>query len=377
MYKKKLPSNISFFTIGRISAISAQAAFYLIFAALMEPTSYGELSYFISIAGTLSVISRFGLNHSAMVFGAKGKLTLMNQANVLSIITISFASLILIFVNEYAALLCFGMSTLLMYQSSLIGLKEYKKFMGNAIIKSVLFICLPIVLYFVLDIPGILLGIAISNLIPSYGFFKLIKKKIHKFQELRSNTKVLINNFGVDTSSNLIRFVDKLLIVPLLGFTMAGLYQFNLQILFLLEMLPISMHAFFLSEESSKKSHRKLYTLLMIGSISLVISVIVCSPFLIDSLFPNYSDGILGLQVLIITLIPISISSIFQAKLQARESTKVGLGTPIRIGVFLGLIAWLGTDYGLVGLSAAVLFSSIVYTIILAVIFKTGKKIQV
>ena len=246
--------------------------------------------------------------------------------------------------------------------------------MGNAIIKSVLFICLPIVLYFVLDIPGILLGIAISNLIPSYGFFKLIKKKIHKFQELRSNTKVLINNFGVDTSSNLIRFVDKLLIVPLLGFTMAGLYQFNLQILFLLEMLPISMHAFFLSEQSSKKSHRKLYTLLMIGSISLVISVIVCSPFLIDSLFPNYSDGILGLQVLIITLIPISISSIFQAKLQARESTKVGLGTPIRIGVFLGLIAWLGTDYGLVGLSAAVLFSSIVYTIILAVIFKTGKK---
>lgn len=374
--EKNLINNGLFFTIGRIVSIGIQGIFYFVFALLLDPTKYGEMSYLISLAGTFSVISRFGLNHSVMIFQAKEKNSLVNEGNTLSIITTGIASIILLFINEYAAILCFGISTLLMYQSNLIGLKKYKKFMINSIIKAILFISLPIALYFILDIQGALLGMAISNLIASYGFFKNNITKIKSFVQLRSNFKILINNFGADASSNLIKFVDKLLIVPLLGFTMAGLYQFNLQILFLFEMLPISMHAFFLSEESSKKSHKTLYSWLILGSILIVISSILLAPYFINNIFPKFSEGILGLQVLIITLIPMSIASILQAKLQANESIKVGWGTPIRIGIFLVLIAILGTNYGLIGLSAAMLISSVVYTIVLGIIFKVEKKSQ-
>ena len=373
MNESKSLKNISFFTIGRIISIFVQAVFYLVFALLLEPTAYGELSYLISLAGAFSVISRFGLNHTAMIFQAKMKSSLTNQANFLSIITTGVASIILLFINEYAAVLCFGISSLLMYQSNLIGLKQYKKFMTNSIIKAILFISIPIGLYFVLELEGILLGMALSNLIASYGFFRTYITKIKSLEQLRSNAKILINNFGVDVSSNLIKFVDKLLIVPLLGFTMAGLYQFNLQILFLFEMLPISMHAFFLSEESSGKSHKKLYFWLIMGSIILVISGIILSPLIINNIFPKFSEGIPSLQILIISLIPISISSIIQAKLQAKESTKIVWGTPVRIGVLLGLIAILGTNYGLLGLSASMLISSTVYAVILLVIFQIEK----
>ena len=366
--------NISFFTVGRIVSVASQAIFYLVFALFLEPTKYGELSYFISLAGAFSVISRFGLNHSAMIFQAKEKIKFVNQINLFAIILAGIASIILIFINEYAAILCFGISSLLMYQSNLIGQKQYKKFMLNSILKAVLFISIPIGLYFVLDISGILLGMAISNLVASVGFFRSYLKKILVFNEIKNNTKILINNFGVDASSNLIKFVDKLLIVPLLGFTMAGLYQFNLQILFLFEMLPISMHAFFLSEESSEKSHKKLYIWLIISSIVLVILGIILAPIIIDNLFPKFSEGINALQIIIITLIPMSIASILQAKLQATESTKIGLGTPIRIGAFLSLIAILGTNFELIGLSLAMLFSSIIYVIVLWIIFRIEKK---
>ena len=139
-------------------------------------------------------------------------------------------------------------------------------------------------------------------------------------------------------------------------------------------MLPISMHAFFLSEESSEKSHKKLYIWLIISSVILVILGIILAPIIIDNLFPKFSEGINALQIIIITLIPMSIASILQAKLQATESTKIGLGTPIRIGTFLSLIAILGTNFELIGLSLAMLFSSIIYVIVLWIIFRIEKK---
>ena len=48
------------------------------------------------------------------------------------------------------------------------------------------------------------------------------------------------------------------MIAPLLGFTSLGIYQFNIQILFGLELIPIAIHSFLLSEESSGKKHKKI-----------------------------------------------------------------------------------------------------------------------
>jgi len=86
----------SFVIIGRMVSAGLQALFYLIFAAILDPQSYGNLSYLIALAGTFSVISRFGLNHSATVYQAKKNLSLTNSINVLALITTSAASIILL-----------------------------------------------------------------------------------------------------------------------------------------------------------------------------------------------------------------------------------------------------------------------------------------
>jgi len=66
-------------------------------------------------------------------------------------------------------------------------------------------------------------------------------------------------------------------------------------------------------------------------------------------------------------------TAILNAKLQAKQSTKVGFVAIARIVPLLVLIGILGNFYGLVGLSLAVLFSTIIESSFLFVLFLKSK----
>lgn len=370
-----LIKNISYFTIGRLSVTGLQTLFYFVIAFLVIPETFGEISYLISLAGTVSVISRFGFTNTIIVLHGKSNNKFVQEANLLSAILITIGSIILIPINEYAAIFCFGFSLYQMNQFNLIGLKHYKKFMYNGILKGILIVILPITLYFILDIGGVLLGMALGNLLASTNFIKSIMRKFEGFSEIRKNIHVIIHNFSVDISPSVTRYVDKLIIVPFFGFTFAGIYQFNIQILLLFEILPQGIHAFFLSEESSGKVPKKIYYYLIVGTTILVIIGITIIPILIEMFLPNYSIGTLGLQILMLSLFPLTFASILNAKLQASQSTKVGYTSPVRIGLLLILIPILGNSYGLEGLSIAIFVSSLAFAVILYLIYKMEKRI--
>jgi len=102
---------------------------------------------------------------------------------------------------------------------------------------------------------------------------------------------------------------------------------------------------------------------------------IFISPFFINEFFQKYSLGIPSLQILVIAIIPLTISSILNAKLQSKESTIVGYSAIVRIGSMLILIPILGGMFDLIGLSLAVLLSIIFYTISLCIIYKKSSNI--
>lgn len=362
--------NFSYLTIGQITATAFHAIFFIIFAAILEPNVYGEMSFWISVAGTASVLSRFGMTYTVTVYQAKGNSILSNQANVLVIITSSFTALILLPIDAFAAFLSLGFSFFFMNQYNLLGLKKYKKLAMTIIVRSILFILLPILFYFTIGFLGIILGLALANIVCSFSYIKSLDRKINSFNDLKNNFKVIIHNFGVELSTTLPTLVDKLVIVPLLGFITVGIYQFNLQILVGLGVLPAIIHGFLLTEESSSHIPNKILYLVIIGSVILVILTIIFSPFLVNLFFPKFIEGIQSLQIMIISVIPLSISSIFNAKLQAHESTTVGYSLIVRVGILLVLIAILGNLYGLIGLSLSVLISTSAYATFLGFLYK-------
>jgi len=357
--------------LGKVVATVLQALFYILFAALLDPESYGELSVILALAGTFATVSRFGLNWSIQVYQAKKNSTVSDQIKTLFIITTSAAALILLPIDALAAVMCVGMSFFIMNQQNLLGLRKYKKFMINSMIKSGLFFVIPIVLYFVLEIPGIVLGMAIASFIGSIPLFRDLK--IRSFVNLKNYFKVLFQNYLIDLSG-LSLMLDKLLIAYLFGLFVVGVYQFNLQILLALGALPGILGSYLISEESSGATHKKISYLVILASIGLAIGVIILSPFLVNEFFPKYSDGILALQILSLTIIPQSVGTIYGSKLLARESTKVGFVSLTSVGTLLILVAVIGSSYGLEGLSLAILFSTIISTVFFYVLYRIKDK---
>jgi len=373
MEAKKSLTNFSYIGIGRFVAVALQAAFFLIIASFLEPESYGELSLIVALAGSFSIISLLGLNVSLQVYVAKKNSTVYDQINSLFIITTTIAGLILLIINPIAALLCVSGSLFLMYQTYLLGLKKYKKFMINYILKSAVFLSIPLILYFVLEIPGIVLGMAISNLLFSIPYFRNLRMK--SFFELKKYYKILIHNFGVSLSTTLPFLLDKLVIAPLFGLFVVGVYQFNLQIYFAFGMLPGILGAYLISEESSGVGHKKLSYLVILITIILAAVAIIIMPYFVNGFFPKYSDGILGLQVMVLAIIPLSISTPFGAKLLARESKKIGFSSIVTVGTILVFIPLLGVPYGQVGLSLAVLISNSANALFLYFLYKREKQV--
>lgn len=359
--------------LGRVLSSGLQAVFYIIFALILGPEEYGNLSYLIAIAGVASIISRFGLTHSVIVFQAKNDSSTVRQINLLALITTSIAAIILLPIDIFAAFLTLSSSVFLMYMHNLLGLKTYRKYVSWNLIKGLLIIVIPVIGYQFLQIEGILLGMSIAYFIASFNFFKSISFGINFIQKIRKNLKIFIHNFGVDASTNLVKYIDKLIIAPIAGFIVLGIYQLNLQILVGLEMLPIALHSYLLSEESSGSKHEKTTILIIILSIVLVLSIIFLAPIIITEFFPKYRDGIDSLQILVVSLIPLTLSSILNAKLQAMNSTKVGFSAIVRIGSLIILLILLGSKFELIGLSYAVLLSTIFNTVFLAYIFKFHK----
>ena len=373
MNNKNLTS-FSHVFFGKTASTVSQATFYFLFAFLLEPEIFGMMSYFIAFAGVTSIISRFGLNHSIVVYQAKNNELFVNNLNSLSIIIISFISIIILFFDPLIALLSFSSSLFLMSIQNQLGKKEYKKYLLLNILRGTLMLSLPITLYFYFDISGVLAGMSLAYIISSFSFFKIWKIKYFSIKFFKKNFLVLLHNFGVDSSTNFVRFVDKLVIVPILGFTSLGIYQLNLQILVGLELFPLALHSFLLSEESSGNRHKKISIFVVLISVFIVLLVYFLAPSIIFTLLPEYSEGIPSLQILIISLIPLSLASIFNAKLQSRESTKVGYSALVRIGSLIFFIVILGSQYDLIGLSLAVLFSSVLYSGFVIFLFKFESK---
>ncbi len=372
--KENSSKNFSYIAGGRIIAAVILAIFYLIFAALLEPTDYGEMSYLIALAGTFSVVSRFGIPQTVVVYRAKENIQLTNQINLLGLLTTSAASIMLVFINEFSAILCLGISLFFLYKHNLLVEKRYRDFMKNSILRSLLAFAIPFPLYFVLGVPGVILGMAIGAIISGLWLVNSISFKKVSFGLIKEKYKVLLSNFGVDASSNLVRWVDRLLVGAAFGFFSLGFYHFNMQILFALEILPRALYQFLLSEESSGKSHKKINYLVVLAAGLIIVSVIFLAPTVIEQFFSKYTDGIFSLQIIVISLLPISISSIITAKMQAAESKSVGYSAIIRIGSLLILLSLLGNVYGLTGFSLAVLVSTILNTIFLYFLYRRSKK---
>jgi O-antigen/teichoic acid export membrane protein len=259
-------------------------------------------------------------------------------------------------VATYAiAYVIFGLTT-----TYYLGGKQFKKYSKIVIIQKVVFVGFALPLYYILGPSGVVLGVALSFLVPTYTVFKNFKEIKIDFPLFRSKIHFIRNNYGKDISGVLAGQMDKIIIAPFFGFALLGNYYLGLQFLSALAIIPVVVVQYTLTQDARGVSTYRLKKMIVGLSIVMALSGLFIVPNVLPTLFPKFEHTITIIQILSLAIIPRTISMMYASKFLGTEKSRVVLiGAIIVLSIQLPLIFILGTQIGINGVAVAVLVSDL------------------
>ena len=308
--------------ISDISGAAISSIFWFYMATVINPEAYGEIFYLISIVSIAFNFCNVGTQNSIIVLTAKEK-NLQSTFNFVSLASGIFCSLILIilFYQVDIILLLFGYIINTLSLSYLIGKRLYSKYSIFLLSQKILTLVLGIVFFHLFGADGILFALGLS-----YAGFVIIiinsfKKSPINFHEFKNNLPFVWQNYSVKIIATFKENIDKLILVPLIGFSYLGNYALALQIVSLLSICNIFFAKYLLTNDSRNISNKNLKKFYLLINISIGISAAALLPIVTPFFFPEFSDlWILGIMSL--NVIPVSITMLKHSELLGNEKSK-------------------------------------------------------
>jgi O-antigen/teichoic acid export membrane protein len=345
--------------------------FWMYMASLMGPDEYGQISYFISIALIVASISLFGAGNSLIVFVAKGE-KIQSLFFIITITTSVVGSIILflMFENFGMSIYAIGFVIFTLVISDLLGKKLYVNYAKYLILQRIMMVSIAIPFYFIFGTDGVLVGIALSFLPFIFIIYRDFRQPINiSFMKLKY--KNLLNVYLMDIITLSRGSLDKLIIVPLLGFSLLGNYQLGLQFIVILNIIPMAIYQYVLSHDSSGLPTTKLKILAVSISGLLAIVGALLAPFVVPMLFLEFTESIQIVQILSFSLIPGTITMMYVSKfLGVEKPTYLIVGSIIFLSVQMIGIFGLKDIYGIYGVSFAMILGYLVEVLFFVLIDK-------
>jgi len=346
--------------------------FWFYLATILTKSDYGELGFFMSIVNVAAVISVLGLSTTVVVYEAK-KENIFPASFVVVLIASSVTALVtfLLYQNFSVSILAMGQAVFALMISGLSGKKKYQILSKYRILRAIASIIIAIFLYQYLGITGIILGFFIATLFILKEFNFLIDHRKINFPALKSKMFFTANSFFMRLSSVFFFWGDKAIIGIMFGFTLLASYQFAGQYLLLLEGIPRSIMNYLVPQESEGIKNKKIKIFAISVSILIALVSITAIPFVVAAVLPDYQDAILPIQIMSLSVIPLTISAIQISQFLGKENSRVVLiGSVIQSTLYLVFIVLLGIPYGLEGIATGLLIATVVRTIFNSLIVK-------
>lgn len=373
----------SFFQLKGLTTIGAadiggnviSATFWFYMAATLDVKDYGEIAYLLSIASIASAVSMTGSTNTLMVYTAKN-IKIQSAVYTISLGAAAITSIVvfLYFDNFGVSLYIIGAVIFGLGTAEILGSKKYLSYSRFLITQKILMVVFSILLYYLIGIEGIIIGIALGYfhyIIRIYDGFK--NSKI-EFSILKSKFGFMANSFMLNLANAFSGSLDKIIIAPILGFTLLGNYQLGIQVLSILLILPNISLKYMLPQEASGNPNIKLKTLIVLISILLTGCGIIISPIIIPIMFEKYTEAVQIIQILSLSLIPMSIIVTYQSKFLSMEKSKIILiSAVIYLSTQITLILILGKIYGVNGMAAAFVIATTVQCIFYVCVSKYVK----
>ena len=374
IFNKNL-KNISGIGIGDIISTGIGGIFWFYLATLVLPTEFGEIHYLISIAAIASTFSLIGTQSTITVYISKNK-SILSALFFLSIISsiISFIVIFLFLGRFDIGLLAIGYVIFAHGIASNLGYQDYKKYIIYSILQKGLMVIFSLSLFYIFGIEWILLGIGLSYFIYSKTFFDGLTKFKINFSQLKENKKFILTNYSIQMTNIITSQVDKLLIVPILGFVVLGNYALAVQVIAMLNIIPSVVFKYILPRASRNIIDVKLRTYTIILSCISVVLVVTLSPIIIPIFFEKYTEVVLIIQIMSFSVIPIVINNFYYANFLASEKASAPLIGGIISGIVMvvGMIS-LGSMYGATGIAVTVVLT---YSVLLVISYIMNKRLS-
>ena len=365
---KNLVSNtrdLQYVGIANLVTKGIAGIFWLYIATLMTVESYGQISYLIAIATMATRFSLFGSAQTIIVYTAK-KVAIQPPVYIISLILGAISSIVVYFILNEIIISIFIISSIIfdLGIASLLGSKLYKKYAQYFIIQKIVFTILALSLFFIIGPTGIILGIAISFLCLIPIVVKGFTNNKLDFSILKSRKGFMINSYSLNIEKIFSGQIDKIVIVPLLGFAALGNYQLGFQFLALMLMIPSLVYTYTLPRDASGISTKKIKIITIVISIGFAIIGVALAPIIVPLFFPQFEEVVEIIQILSIYIIPNAVTTAFNSYFFGKEKSKiVMIGQSISIGVYLLGIFTLGEIYGITGAAISFLLSGFIQLI--------------
>ena len=354
-FKDSLIGQKGLFSIGFADIVGSgiSAFFWLYIASQLSPDAYGEIIYFISIAGLAQLVSLIGSSNVLTVYTAKN-IKIQSTLFFVSILATAISLVVItIFLDRIdVGLLAVGYVIFSLVNSVMLGKKLFIKYSKLILSQKILTVVLGLGLYFVFDVYGIIYGLALSYIPHLIIFVREFSRTKIDFTLLKPRKGFIMNNYVMGLTAGLGGIVDKLIIAPVLGLALLGNYSLAAQMLTMMMVFSAVVYKYLLPLDASGESTKKIRKIALILSIIIAVLGVTILPNVIDWIFPKFIDAKDAIQIMSIGVIPGTISILYGSKFLAMEKSKIVM-TPklISLGVVIGGFLYFGPIYGTIGLA--------------------------
>lgn len=375
--KPGIIQNISALGIADLGTAVIGGVFWLVIATLIDPEEYGKINYLLSIVGISFSICLIGIRETIIVYttkknpitptifiitGFSGLVGFVALGGIFSRLDISFLLLGYI-IND----LCLGY---------FLGLKSYKTYSKFVLVQKVSSFGLGIIFVLIFGYEGLIAALALSYVHFIFIYFKVLRKEKINFSLLK-NSKFFVENYVMNVSSSFRSHLDKIILLPIVGFTIIGNYALALQVFAIMMAFPRLVFKYILPEDTDGNENKNLKIFTIIFGVVMALSGYFLSPIIIPVIFPKFLETIAIIQIISFAAIPSSINQIQTSKLLSQEKSRsVLISRLFGLSTMITLLVFLTPTMQEIGISIAFLASSIILCISLFIFNNREKGIE-
>ena len=350
------------------SVLSAIFWFYL--ASQIKPDAYGEIHWFLGIVGIFSYVALFGTLNTITVYSAKN-IKIQSTLYLISLIAGAILSfvVILVFPSFYEIdsgilLIAYVINTLAL--GDLLGRKLYSTYSKYVLTQKGLTLGLGLLFFYYFGYDGILFALALSYVFYIKRIFIIFREQKINFNLVKERIGFITNNYMVFLLAGFNGQIDKIIIAPLLGFTLLGNYSLALQAITIMMIFSAIFYKYILPQDSSGKNTKNLKIFAIIVSISISLVGIFLGPTLVEVFFPKYLEAKDAIQIMSVVIAPSTIALILESQFLGSEKSRVVLiGTIISLVILICGMIILGLNFGIIGLAWSLIIATSAKTVFL------------